>query len=201
MSTLKGRATLAMKNKKISIIGTVGIPAKYGGFETLVENLTHYCAKSFDMTVYCSMKAYDNKPDTYNNAKLEYIDFNANGAHSVLYDIASLLKARDSDVLLILGVSGCTFLPILKNFCNSKIIVNIDGLEWKRDKWGKFAKFFLRFSEQVAVTYADVVVVDNKIIQDYVKNTYAKASTLIAYGADHVKVVAISDAIINKYSF
>ncbi len=190
-----------MKNKKIAVIGTVGLPAKYGGFETLVENLTYYLAEKYDMTVYCSSKAYDNKMETYNNAKLEYLDLDANGVHSVLYDVVSLLKAKDSDVLLILGVSGCIFLPILKIFSKAKIIVNIDGLEWKREKWGKFAKSFLKFSENMAVKYADAVVVDNKVIQDHVTNTYAKESTLIAYGADHVEKIAISDAVLNQYPY
>jgi len=192
---------MKMKNKKIAIIGTVGIPAKYGGFETLVENLTYYLANDFDMTVYCSSKAYENKLETYNNAKLEYIDLNANGIQSVMYDIVSLIKAKNTDVLLILGVSGCIFLPILKLFSKAKIIVNIDGLEWKRDKWGKFAKSFLKFSEKMAVKYADTVIVDNKVIQDHVTDTYAKDSTLITYGADHVEKIAMSDVVLSQYPF
>ena len=192
---------MTMKNKKIAIIGTVGIPAKYGGFETLVENLTSDLAEDFDMTVYCSSKAYEDKLKMYNNAKLEYIDLNANGVHSILYDIVSLIKARNADVLLILGVSGCIFLPILKIFSKAKIIVNIDGLEWKREKWGKFAKLFLKFSEKMAVTCANAIVTDNKVIQDHVTNTYAKESTLIAYGADHVEKMTISDELLNQYPF
>ncbi len=190
-----------MKNKKVAIIGTVGLPAKYGGFETLVEHLTHYLSKEFDVTVYCSSKAYDNKLETYNNAKLEYIDLDANGVQSILYDIISLLKAKDSDVILILGVSGCAFLPVFKMFSKAKIVVNIDGLEWKRDKWGKFAKSFLKFSEKMAVIHSDDVVSDNKVIQDHVTDTYGKESTVIAYGADHVEKIALSDEILNQYPF
>jgi glycosyltransferase involved in cell wall biosynthesis len=90
------------------------------------------------------------------------------------------------DVILILGVSGCIFLPLLKLFSRKKIVVNIDGLEHRRDKWGKAARWFLRFSESIAVRWADVVVADNKGIQDYVTETYGKKSELIAYGGDHV---------------
>lgn len=190
-----------MKNKKIAIVGTVGLPAKYGGFETLVENLTYYLAEDYDMTVYCSSKAYDNKLETYNNAKLEYIDLDANGVSSILYDIISLSKAKDFDVILILGISGCTFLPILKMFSKAKIVVNIDGLEWKREKWGKFAKSFLKFSEKMAVKYSDAVVADNKVIQDHVTDTYGKESTVIAYGTDHVEKIALSDGLLNQYPF
>jgi glycosyltransferase involved in cell wall biosynthesis len=92
-------------------------------------------------------------------------------------------------------------LPILKIFSKTKIIVNIDGLEWKRDKWSKFAKTFLKFSEYTAVKYADTVVVDNKVIQDYVTNEYNKKSALIAYGADHAEKIAISNEILNQHPY
>jgi glycosyltransferase involved in cell wall biosynthesis len=77
------------------------------------------------------------------------------------------------------------FMPILRKITKAKIIVNIDGLEHRRDKWGKTAKWVLRTSEAMAVKYADVIVADNKGIQDYVKETYNKDSALIAYGGDH----------------
>ncbi len=90
-----------------------------------------------------------------------------------------------ADTLLILGVSGCIFLPFVKLFGKSKIIVNIDGLEWKRDKWNGFAKWFLKLSESIAVKFADLVITDNKAIQQYVTNKYGVSSKLIAYGGDH----------------
>lgn len=66
-----------MQKKKLSIIGTVGIPAKYGGFETLTEYLTKYLNEKYEITVFCSAKTYDKRPSTYNNCKLEYINLNA----------------------------------------------------------------------------------------------------------------------------
>ena len=95
---------------------------------------------------------------------------------------------RGYDVVLILGVSGCLFLPLYRLLFRKKIVVNIDGLEHKRDKWGKWARKFLRLSERIAVKYADVVIADNKVIQDYVSETYRKPSVLIAYGGDHAVV-------------
>jgi glycosyltransferase involved in cell wall biosynthesis len=173
--------------KEIAIIGTMGIPAKYGGFETLVEYLTKNLGIDFNFTVYCSLKNYDDKLDHYNNAKLKYINLQSNGFQSVLYDIISILRSiRNTDVLLILGVSGCIVLPVVKIISKKRVIVNIDGLEWKRAKWGRFAKLFLKFSEKLAVKYADVLITDNKIITDYVEIEYGVKSSLIAYGADHV---------------
>ena len=188
--------------KKIVIIGTVGIPAKYGGFETLAEYLTRNLADKYDMTVFCSAKSYDGKLDTYNGAKLKYINLNANGIQSIPYDIISIFSSlRFADTLLILGVSGCVVLPFVRLLSKKRIIVNIDGLEWKRDKWNQYAKWFLKFSEKLAVKYADVVISDNKVIQDYVRDEYGVESKLIAYGADHVTKELLNDEIKTKFPF
>ena len=172
----------------VSIIGTVGVPANYGGFESLVENIIgDNSSKNIHYTIYCSSKNYSQKLLSYKNAKLKYIPLNANGSQSILYDIISLLKAtRSSDVILVLGVSGCCFLPVYRLFSRKRLVINIDGLEHKRDKWGKWTRRFLKFSEKMALRYGDVIVADNKGIQDYVAEEYGKKTALIAYGGNHV---------------
>lgn len=188
--------------KKIAIIGTVGLPAKYGGFESLAEYLTKHLGGRFDITVYCSSKFYPNKVKNYNGAQLKYLPLNANGVQSILYDIVSIFHALFfAEVLLILGVSGCVVLPFVKLFSSKKIVVNIDGLEWKRAKWGKAAKWFLKYSEKLAVKHADIVIADNKVIQDYVWESYQTKSELIAYGADHSSKEAISKTVLGDFPF
>ena len=174
--------------KRVAIIGTQGVPASYGGFETLVENIIgENCPSNVQYTIFCSSKDLSNKRPSYKGCQLKYIPLHANGAQSIIYDVCSMLRViRGYDVILVLGVSGFMFLPVLKIFTKSKIIVNIDGLEHRRAKWNKYAKWFLKQSEAVAVRYADVIVADNKGIQDYVTETYGKESILIAYGGDHV---------------
>ncbi|QLY60537.1 DUF1972 domain-containing protein [Citrobacter freundii] len=172
--------------KKIHIIGTVGVPACYGGFETLVDNLLD--DERFDITVYCSSKTYKNKKvEKYKGANLVYVPLNANGIQSVAYDVYSMFFAatKKADIILVLGVSGCFFLPVLRKISHAKIVTNIDGLEWRRDKWNSLAKSFLKKSEELAVKFSDVVISDNKAIADYVKNEYAFDSQVIAYGGDH----------------
>lgn len=173
---------------KVSIVGTVGVPANYGGFETLVEQLVrHNHSEDLQYAVYCSSRSYNDERWVYHGAKTEYIGLNANGIQSIPYDIVSLIKAsRRSDVILILGVSGCSFLPLFRLFSKKKLIINIDGLEHRRDKWNKWIRRFLKFSEKQAVKYGDIIVTDNKGITDYVKSEYGKDSELIAYGGDHV---------------
>ncbi len=176
--------------KRVAILGTQGVPGRYGGFETLVENLLgDNCSSEVEYTVFCSGKNYKERKSTYKGANLEYINgFYANGIESVPYDILSMIKTIGRfDTVLILGVSGCIFLPIYRLLYRKKLIVNIDGLEHRRGKWGKFTRNFLKLSETMAVKFADVVIADNKAIQEYVTENYHKPSTLIAYGYDHVK--------------
>ena len=154
--------------KQIYIIGTVGVPACYGGFESLVENLLNYTPSDVQYTVFCSAKTYKEQPATYKGAKLIYLDRSANGKDSILYDYESMkIAVRDNaDIMLILGVSGCIFLPKIRRQFKGIIITNIDGLEWKREKWKFYAKWLLKFSERQAVYYSDVVIGDNKGITD-----------------------------------
>ena len=173
--------------KKIAIIGTQGIPAHYGGFETLAENLvSKKHNKQIEYTVFCSSKDLLTDGKEFLDARLKYLNLHSNGVQSIIYDIVSMIKCiRGYDALLILGVSGCVFVPILKMLTHSKIVVNIDGLEHKRQKWCKIAKWFLRLSEKMAVKYADTIIADNQGIREYVNDTYNKDAVMIAYGGDH----------------
>ncbi len=176
--------------KKIAIIGIQGIPANYGGFETLVENIIgENCSNDIQYTVFCSSKDMPRKIKEHKGARLKYVCFRANGVQSIPYDIVSMVRAISGyDAILILGVSGCIFLPIFKLFCRKKVIVNIDGLEYRRAKWKPWVKKFLKLSEKAAVRFANVIITDNKGIQEYVKEEYGKESSLIAYGGNHALI-------------
>ena len=181
---------------RVAVVGTVGVPANYGGFETLVENLlTYKVNEEIIYTVYCSKPNYTNKIRYYKGAKLVYLPFRANGFQSIIYDIVSVFHAMfHADIILILGVSGCVILPIVRLFTKKHIIVNIDGLEHKRQKWGKWTQRFLRFSEKMAIGFASEIVADNKGIQDYVFSEYDKDVELIEYGGDQ-----LSNGLDNEY--
>jgi glycosyltransferase involved in cell wall biosynthesis len=175
--------------KEVAIVGTQGVPAQYGGFETLVESLvTEKYSEEINYTVFCSVHSYPERINTYKGARLKYVPFfHSNGKQSIPYDILSLLQTIGKyDAVLVLGISGCAFMPVFRLFFRKKIIINIDGLEHQRGKWGKFARGFLKFSESMAVRFADTIVVDNEAIQEYVTRFYHKESTLITYGADHL---------------
>lgn len=179
-----------MKETQIAIIGTVGVPTNYGGFETLAENLVKYhdaASLKSSLTVFCSSKSYTSKEATYLSARLKYVPLRANGAQSIFYDIWSLLSAlwNRYDVILLLGVSGAIALPLIRFFSSVRIITNIDGIEWRREKWQGLTKRFLRYSEKMAVRFSHEVIADNEAISGYVKRTYGVDSHVIAYGGDH----------------
>lgn len=183
--------------KTICIVGTVGLPANYGGFETLAENLVrHHDTNGLgsQLVVYCSGKSYPERRARYIGAELRYIELNANGVASILYDIVSMLSAvaKGCDTILVLGVSGAIALPWLRWFTRTRIVTNIDGLEWKREKWSASARWFLRFSEKLAVRFSHTVIADNKGIADHVNQAYGKGCQVIAYGGDHAVAVTAS---------
>lgn len=173
--------------KKVAIVGTQGVPARYGGFESLVENIIgDNCSEGIAYTVFCSSLDMDKSLKEYKGCELKYVPLHANGAQSVLYDIVSMIRtAKGFDTILILGISGCLFLPFLRRMTQAKIIVNIDGQEHRRQKWGRIARRVLKRSEQKAMKYADIIIADNKAIQDYVTETYNRESVVIAYGGNN----------------
>jgi len=189
-----------MKKKIVGIIGTNGLPGKYGGWDQLVNHLTIKLENQFNFLVYTSKYNAEPGLSTYNGAKLKIINLKANGIQSVFYDMISMFHACFTcNVLFICGTSGCIFLPITKLF-GKKVILNPDGLEWKRKKWSKPVKWFLKISELIGIKYSDIVVSDNEKILEYIFNEYKITSQLIEYGGDHViKDVKLSDKSSNLY--
>lgn len=180
-------------NRKIAILGTSGVPANYGGFETLTENLVRYHdAHSIKcpLTVYCSSKTHPSKKETYLSSKLKYISLSANGMQSILYDIISIISAvwSRADVILLLGVSGAIILPLIRLMSCVCIVTNIDGIEWRRSKWRGFSRFFLHLSEKIAIRFSHQVIADNTAIAIYIKKTYGVDALVIEYGGDHALI-------------
>jgi len=187
--------------KKIAIIGTNGIPAKYGGFETLVEFLAEYLADDFEITVYCSLKFQKNKLTSYKGVNLIYINLNANGWQSIFFDFMSLFYSyKKYDKILILGCSGSLFQPLFSSY-KHKFIMNLGGLDWQRSKWNYLTRKYLKLSERMGVNYSGEIISDNEGIKEYLNQEYGINSTVIAYGGDQVFKVLPAKIDYEKYSF
>lgn len=175
---------------KIALLGTVGVPGRYGGFETLAENLVHHHARTghtAPLTVWCSGKDNTEQPARFESAELRYVELRANGVQSIPYDAISLWQAIRSghDRIILLGVSGAVALPLIRLISRARIVTNIDGIEWKREKWNGAARAFLRASEWAAVKFSHEVIADNQAIADHVRDAYDSDCHVIAYGGDH----------------
>lgn len=175
---------------KIAIVGCAGVPAAYGGFETLAENLVLYREAqelAVDLTVFCSGPSSNDIAPEFHGARLDYVPLSANGITSVAYDAWSLARALwgGADAVLVLGVSGAIALPLMRCLGRVRVVTNIDGIEWRRAKWGWLARNFLRLSEWLAVRCSHVVVADNQGVAEYVAQSYGVPCTVIAYGGDH----------------
>ena len=191
------------RKKRVAIIGTNGIPAKYGGFETLAHYLTKELSNSFDFTVYCSSIYKKNeRAKTYNNAKLIYLPLKANGAQSILYDTISSFHAWfKSDVILVLGPTVGFIYPL--NFIFKRtLIINHGGLnEWEREKLSFIQKKYAYWSHKIAAKSANMNIADNLQLAESLSQNFQVDSAIIEYGGDHIEQKSIQNSDLEKYPF
>jgi len=175
---------------KIAILGTRGIPANYGGFETFAEELsTRLAERGHDVTVYCRSANYDEHLESYEGVKRVTLP----SVHTKSLDtlsagfISSLhYSLRGGDIAYYCNSANAifTWLPRLRG---AKVILNTDGLEWERAKWNWAGKAFYKFSEHVATWFPHLLVSDSRVIQRYYKEKFNEDTAFVAYGADIVE--------------
>lgn len=195
------------KKKHIFIIGSKGIPSKYGGFETFVDNLTYYKKDpNIQYHVSCMVESDDSgvveSSFNYNNAKCFNIKVpNIGASKAIIYDLKSLkyclqyIKEEkiDSPVIYILACRIGPFIGYYKEQIKKlggTLYVNPDGHEWKRAKWNFLIRKYWKISERLMVKHADLLICDSKGIEKYIKKDYKKynpRTEYIAYGADTKK--------------
>lgn len=174
---------------KIALVGTDGIPARYGGFETFVEQVVpHLVALGHEVLVVGSSVGRQEAGLATPGLHVVNLPLRANGASSVIFDILSVLRsARWADATVLLGVSAGMFVPLFRLITQrGRLVVNVDGLESRRAKWSGLKAHFLAWSEAMAVRFAARLVADNDGIAELLQQRYNQPSTVIAYGADHV---------------
>ncbi len=179
---------------RVAIVGSVGVPARYGGFETLAEALVQQIpAADFLLHVYCQRSAYADaeRQPVMNGHRRIFVPLSANGAASMLYDALSLLDAvllRRCTVVLCLGASGTLLFPLLRLLCPwVRIVFNLDGLESRRAKWSRLGKTVLHGLEAMGIRFAHRVVADNRVIRSLVFHRFGRRASVIAYGGDHAR--------------
>ncbi|MCD6407915.1 DUF1972 domain-containing protein [bacterium] len=175
-----------IKDMKIAIVGTRGVPAKYGGFETCAEELSiGLVKKGHKVIVSCRRYLYPEKKKSYKGVILCYppsIPFKVTDTFSHTFFSILRVLVYNPDIILIFN-SANSILGIIPKVFGKKLVINVDGLEWKRKKWGRVAKLYYKFSEFFSCVIADAVISDAKAIQDYYRRKYKKETVFIPYGA------------------
>lgn len=193
--------------KDIFIIGSRGLPAQYGGFETFVEKLISYkVSPAIRYHVAClSDESTGNHFDykgadcfTVNPPKLGPARVIAYDMMAINYSLKLIKKEGiQSPIFYILGNTIGAFIvhfaKKIQSVCGI-LLVNPDGLEWKRAKWSKPVQSYLKYSEKEMTKYANLIISDNRGIETYIQNTYPWArTTFIAYGTDLSKTTLTAE--------
>lgn len=193
------------KKAAIAIIGSRGIPSKYGGFETFTEYIsTEFAKNGYKIFVSCEHMDKEDRICEYNGVNLFYFPLKSpkGGLFRILYefiyDVYSLWWAsRRADVIYMLGYSASFFFFIPKLF-GKRLLVNPDGLEWKRSKFNPLIKSLLKLSERVMVFWTKEIVADSKNIKYYFDNKYRLNCYFIPYGVSKIKKISWDE---NKIDF
>lgn len=188
---------------KIGILGTRGIPNKHGGFEQFAEKFAVLMAeRGHDVSVYNSHN-HPYTESTFNGVRLIRCfdpEYKLGTAGQFVYDLNCILdsRKRNFDILFQLGYTSSTIwwwlLPR-----QSLIVTNMDGLEWKRAKYNRATKYFLKHAEKWGVQHSHKLIADSIGIEDYLLRQYQAESHFIPYGADIPAIASKISDILNKY--
>jgi glycosyltransferase involved in cell wall biosynthesis len=172
---------------RIAILGTRGIPASYGGFETFAEHLsTRLVARGHEVTVYCRAHYVSPRQLEYHGVRLKVLPtIRHKYFDTVVHTFFSAVHAVSGryDAALICNCANAPFTPILR-LTGTPVAINVDGLEHKRKKWGWLARRYYRFAEYLSTLLPNEMVTDARVIQDYYLARHNAPSTMIAYGSE-----------------
>lgn len=171
---------------KIALIGTRGVPAQYGGFETCAEELgKRLVEKGHEIWVYGRSGYYDSKIKESAGMRLVFLpELKIKFFETLSHTFFSLLHAsvKKFDVLLVFNNANSPLL-ILPKILRKKVLFHMDGLEWKRGKWSRVGQKYYKFAEWLATKLSFELVSDSNELKKYFKKKYGKDSHYIAYGA------------------
>jgi glycosyltransferase involved in cell wall biosynthesis len=189
------RQFLNKKMKKtsysIAFIGTAGVPNRYGGFEAFLE----FCGPEIAIhaeriIVTCDAALYANRKPDFSCMQRIFLPVRANGAMSILHDLLAFFAVFGSAThIVVLGVSGGPWFPFFRLLCalgGKRLLVNVDGVEWKRTKFSFAKRLLLLCFSALAQRFSHVVIYDNAGLRDYLWNFALTKAVQISYSGDHV---------------
>lgn len=192
--------------KHVFIVGSKGIPAKYGGFETFVDKLTEYHQNESELKYHVACRSSENNDAfEYHNADCFNVKVpNIGAAQAIYYDVAALFRVCKyikkhkipNPTVYILACRIGIFAPYFQyriHQLGGQLFLNPDGHEWKRAKWPLPVRLYWKFSEAIMVNSADLIICDSINIEKYIRETYHKKpeqTTYISYGAEVEPIIS-----------
>ena len=169
----------------VAFLGCRGVPARYSGFETLVEELgARLAQRGHAVTVYNRSHFYPEQPATYRGMRIVYLpSLRTKSLETITHTLGAVIHAsfRKFDVVYLCGVGNAVLAGILK-LAGSRVILNVDGDDFRREKWHPFARWWLKQSEAWATKSSDVVIADNRTVVDRYERDYGFKTTYLSYG-------------------
>lgn len=177
---------------RIALLGSRGIPARYGGYETLMEEIAVLLAAwGHEVTVYCRSHYTSPRERQHRGVRLEvlptirgkYFDTPVHTLLSCLHVAWLQLRGRGYDAALVVNAANAVFLPILR-LAGLPVALHVDGIEKRRAKWGPLGRLVYAVSERLAVRLPSALVTDAEVIEAHYRERYGAPSFLITYGVD-----------------
>lgn len=177
----------------IALIGTRGVPARYGGFETAIEEVGARLVKQgHRVTVYCRGTAPEQRSSEYLGMQLVHLPaLKRRSLETLSHTLLSVLHASTHrpDAAIVFNAANAPLLPIL-GLARIPFATHVDGLEWKRAKWGPIGQRYYLMCERLAVWWSRELISDAQGIADYYRQKFSRPSRLISYGAPQLEKTA-----------
>lgn len=190
-----------MQEKTLAILGHRGIPANYGGFETLAEQISPILAnQGFKVINYCRSYLKQGEQKFYQGSKLIYLPcFKYKSLETLSHTFLATwhLYFHPTNYALVLNV-GNAFFALLLKLRGIKVVLNVDGFEWKRKKWGLLARGFFRASSYLAPFSSNALITDSWAVKNFYQTKHGKDIIMIPYGATTQKP-PIDPDVLNDY--
>jgi glycosyltransferase involved in cell wall biosynthesis len=191
-------------NTPIAVLGTRGIPANYGGFETCAEQLSQrWVSWGHDVLVYARRERYDTRPAVTNGVAVRYTSslrsFGLGTPSAATLSVLDLIfRGRKFRWVHLYNTGNAFLLPVLR-MLGFRVLISVDGIEWRRDKWGPVQKWAHRLGAHLAARFADRIVVDNGVVADFYARHLKCTPATIAYGAQPIRRTADAPQILARF--
>jgi glycosyltransferase involved in cell wall biosynthesis len=171
---------------RIALVGTRGVPARYGGFETAVEEVgRRLVEQGHEVVVYCRTTSGGPRPERHLGMRLVHLPaLRRRSLETLSHTGASVahLMVHRVDAAIVFNAANAPWLPLLRA-ARIPVATHVDGLEWQRAKWGGIGKRYYRVVEALSVRWSDALIADAQGIADYYRAEFAAPTEQIAYGA------------------